>query len=37
MFDVVMLVGVGNSSAICTSNVTKIDGECSILLKKQLT
>jgi hypothetical protein len=36
MFDVIMLVGVGSSSAISTSNVTKIDGECGILLKKQL-
>jgi hypothetical protein len=36
MFDVVVLVGVGSSSAICTSNVTKTEGECSTLLRKQL-
>jgi hypothetical protein len=32
----VNLVGVGSSSAIFTSNVTKMEGECSIVLKKQL-
>ena len=37
MFDVVMLVGVGSSSVISVSNVMKSEGECSVVIKKQLT
>jgi hypothetical protein len=33
IFDVIIVIGIGNSSAISTS---KIECECSILLKKQL-
>ena len=34
MFDVVMLVGAGSSSAISASNVTKTGGECSSVIPR---